>query len=209
MSVWVWMALAVAAESGLALATLAAFGAGQRGTDIALQLTARLSFLLFLPAYAGGAAARLLGPRWQGLRRHGRVFGLAFASAHLAHLALVAWLCWVGATPAPGVFVLFGVAAFWTYLLALLSVGDLQRALGADAWRLARLVGMNYIMFTFATDFLGHRPAGGKYLLAYGPFVILTLAAPAACLLAFLAPHALPHRGQGLSTPAGGDASQV
>ena len=42
---------------------LLAFGAGEHGVKLALRATARMAFLLFLPAYAGGALARLAGPQ--------------------------------------------------------------------------------------------------------------------------------------------------
>ena len=53
----VWMGAAFAAAAALAGIALAAFGAGERGTDIALKVTARFSFLLFWLAYAGGGLA--------------------------------------------------------------------------------------------------------------------------------------------------------
>jgi len=68
----------------------AVFGAGERGTHVALQATARLSFVLFWPAYCAAALAALFGPSFQPLQRHVREFGLAFAAAHLVHLGLVA-----------------------------------------------------------------------------------------------------------------------
>jgi hypothetical protein len=58
------------------------------GTQVALQATARLSFVLFWPAYSAAALAALFGPSFQPLRRRVREFGLAFAAAHLVHLEL-------------------------------------------------------------------------------------------------------------------------
>src|ERR1700733_15882879 len=127
----VWMASAFCAELGLAALVLAAFGTQERGTDIALQVTARFSFLLFWPAYAAGAMTALFGPVFEPFKGRAREFGLAFASAHLVHLALVAWLSYIGHAPSRGVFVFFGVAVLCTYLLALFSVRHLQQALGS------------------------------------------------------------------------------
>ena len=62
------------------------FGTGERGTSIALRATARWSFLLFWLAYVGGAAARLCERCFNSGGRHGRDFGLSFASAHLIHV---------------------------------------------------------------------------------------------------------------------------
>src|SRR5271166_5661499 len=88
-----WMGSAFAANAVLAAIVLAVFGAGKLGTGHALQITARFSFLLFWLAYASGGLALLIGPTAEFLRRHGRDFGLAFASAHLVHLGLVVWHC--------------------------------------------------------------------------------------------------------------------
>jgi hypothetical protein len=60
----------------------------QLASCLALELTARWSFLLFWLAYAGNAVAILFGAQLAA----GREFGLAFASAHLVHIGLVVWL---------------------------------------------------------------------------------------------------------------------
>jgi hypothetical protein len=170
------MAAGFTVEFVLAVVVLALLGAAERGTDVALQLTARLSFLLFLPAYCGSALAALCGPPFDRVRRRARDFGLTFAAAHLVHLGLVAWLCWIGATPPVATFVLFGFAALWTYGLALLSIDRLHRAVGRLIWRLLNLVGLNFIALAFAVDFL-RLPfhADARYLLGYLPFVILAI----------------------------------
>jgi hypothetical protein len=103
----VWIGSAFCAALGLAALVLAALGPGERGTDAALEMTARLSFLLFWPAYSAGGLTEWFGPAFEPLRRRAREFGLAFASAHLVHLALVAWLTYIGAAPSRGTFVLF------------------------------------------------------------------------------------------------------
>jgi hypothetical protein len=166
-------------ELVLAVVVLAGFGAGERGTDVALQLTARLSFLLFLPAYCGSALAALCGPPFDRIRQHARDFGLAFAAAHVVHLGLVVWLCRIGAAPGLATFVFFGIAALWTYGLALLSIDSLHRAVGHLVWRLLNLVGLNFIALAFAVDFL--KFAAGvdvKFLLGYLPFDMLVVAGP-------------------------------
>jgi hypothetical protein len=133
-AVAVWMGSAFCAALALAALVLEALGPGVHGTTVALQVTARFSFLLFWPAYAAGAMATLFGPAFEPLKRRGREFGLAFASAHLVHLGLVAWLTSIGAAPALGVFLFFGLAALWTYLFALFSIPRLQKALGSKGW---------------------------------------------------------------------------
>lgn len=174
------MGLAFAAAALGAALVLAVRGTGERGTVDALLLTGRISFLLFWPAYAGSALASLFGPAFQPLKRGAPTFGLAFAAAQTVHAALVARLCWIGATPARGVFVLFGPALLCMYLLALGSLAPVRRALGRIGWRVLQYGGMNYIAYVFAVDFLRLPQHGGRAaLLAYLPFAALSLAGPA------------------------------
>jgi hypothetical protein len=183
----VWMGSAFCAAFGLAALTLAALGPGEHGTIVALQVTARFSFLLFWLAYAAGAMTTLFGPAFEPLKRRGREFGLAFASAHLVHLGLVAWITYIGAAPSRGTFLFFGVAALWVYLLALLSIPRLQKALGSRGWWFLRVVGLNCIAYAFATDFLGYPQFGSlKYLVTYLPFAALSVVGPLLCLAAFV-----------------------
>jgi hypothetical protein len=77
----VWIGSAFCAALALTGLVLAALGPGERGTHVALQATARLSFLLFWPAYAGGALTALFGTTFQPLKQRAREFGLACFSA--------------------------------------------------------------------------------------------------------------------------------
>ncbi len=172
---------------GTAALMLVVMGTGERGTDDALLATGRLSFLLFWPAYAGSALAALLGPPFARLKPYVRNFGLAFASAHLVHLGLVAWLCALGAAPPLGSFVFFGIGAAFTYLLALLSIDRVNRALSRKAWWTVRTVGLNYIAYAFAADFMRvPLRADVKYLAGYLPFILLAIAGPVLRALAWV-----------------------
>jgi hypothetical protein len=180
------MVAAFSAALVLTIVVLTTFGMTEHGTDVALQVTARLSFLLFWLAYCGSAVACLAGPGWQSLKGHVRDFGLAFASAHVVHIGLVAWLCQIGAAPPFASFVFFGIAVLWTYALALLSIDRLHRFFGQKAWRLVSMIGLNYIAFAFAADFLRFPfRADAKYLLGYLPFIVLVIAAPVLRIAAF------------------------
>jgi hypothetical protein len=181
------MILAFAAALTLTVFVLAELGAGQQGTTVALQATARLSFLLFWPAYAGGALTALFGSAFQPLKQRTREFGLAFASAHLVHIGLVGWLCHIGAAPSLRSFIFFGIAVVWTYLLALFSIGQLQTALGPNGWWVLRVVGLNYIAYAFAVDFLKHPLFGSLgHTVAYLPFAAFSVVGPMLRLAAFL-----------------------
>jgi hypothetical protein len=101
-------------------------------SSIALQATARLAFLFFLPAYVGGALTFLFGDLFLPIRRHARELGLAFAAALLVHLGLVVRLCAIGSPPSRETFGNFGLAAAFAYLLVVLSVDSLRQALAAQ-----------------------------------------------------------------------------
>jgi|SRR5271154_1462817 len=181
-----WMGTAFGVELALAAAVFAVLGAGEESTRVALDVTARWSFLLFWMAYAGGAIAALFGPTLAPLARHSREFGVAFASAHLVHIGLIVWLGRIlGRIPLQGgLLVFFAVAIVWTYLLAALSFGQLSKALGPRLWRLLMFLGLNYILLAFARDFvLGviHSWDAPRYfweLAKYAPFALMCIAAP-------------------------------
>jgi len=192
----IWMGAAFCAAFALAAGILVIFGDGKDGIHASLRGTARLGFVFFWLAYAGGALAALFGPRFQPLKRHGRELGLAFAAVLLVHLGLVAWLCLIDAAPGRSTFIVFGSAAASAYLLVLFSIGSLQRALGRIGWRLLRTIVMNYLLYAFALDFLGH-PLHGDLgtMVLYGPFVLLVFIGPSLVLGALLQRAARQWRG--------------
>jgi D-alanyl-lipoteichoic acid acyltransferase DltB (MBOAT superfamily) len=163
----------------IVLAVRAGAGPGER-VVMALRATARWSFLLFWLASTGGALTTLFGSRFQALARRARDFGLAFASAHLVHLGVVAWVYY--SSPDPPVrstLVFFGIAAIWTYVLAILSIKRLSVRLNPRAWRTVRTLGVEYIGLAFLTDFAKHPFQGGVLDVAnYLPFLALAIAGP-------------------------------
>lgn len=170
-----WMAAAFLVSLGLAAFVLGKFGAGEHGTVEALRATARWCFVLFWPAYAGGAAAKFCGPRFGLLARHGREFGLAFAAALAVHVGLVLWLLRVTADPA-GSMLFFWAGVFCTYALALFSLPRLRDALGRRLWRILCELALQYIALVFAVDFIVAplRTSGpDQYPPTYLPFVIM------------------------------------
>ena len=177
-----WMSTSFAVALGLAVVVLMAMGADEKGTVTALRITARWSFLLFWLAYAGRAIAALSGiPLGQRVRE----FGLSFASAHLVHLGLIAWLCWIGHAPSVSTFTFFGIAIFCTYCLALCSLATVRRAVGSVGWWIINNVGMNYILIAFAKDFLATpSKINTRYVIGYAPFVIMVILAPLLRILA-------------------------
>ena len=179
------MALAFGAALAMTAAVFLTTGTGNHSIRLALEITARWSFLLFWLAYAGGAMAKLFSGAAV-LAGKGRELGLAFAAAHLVHVALVVRLYQISARAplSEGLFLFFAAGLFFTYLLAALSFGNLVKTIGPVAWRWIRLIGMNYILIAFGRDFLlpviHPKPAqmNAAHFLAYLPFAVLTIAAP-------------------------------
>jgi len=156
----IWMIVAAGAAIALAVSVFAHLGVGKIGTETALRLTARLAFLLFWPSYVGGALVTLIG-----------------------------WLCWIGSAPSVKTFAIFGMAVLWTYLLALFSIKRLGQVVGSMGWWILRNIGMNYIAFAFALDFLPPlHNATARQLAAYLPFAVLAVLGPAARIVAALKP---------------------
>jgi len=170
-----WMTAAFVVALALAAIVLAVFGAGETGTAVALRATARWCFLLFWPAYAGGALAKLGGPRFAALARHGREFGLAFAAALSVHVGLVLWLLDVAADQRT-LMLFFWAGVGCTYALALFSRPRARDWLGPRLWRIASEAAMQYIALVFAVDFIvDPLQASGvdRYPPSYLPFVVM------------------------------------
>src|SRR3954471_5611349 len=192
LGLWIGVALGMALVSACLI--LGMGGVSEKPTRLALEVTARWSFILFWLAYTGNALARLSG--WEGIGGHAREFGLSFAAAHLVHVALVIWLSYLLGRIAlsGGLLLFFAVGLFWVYLLAALSFGG-ARAMGRQAWRIIRFVGMNYILIAFGRDFmlpiLHPKPAQHTlaHFLAYAPFAALSVAAPLLVLAVSLRPR--------------------
>jgi hypothetical protein len=176
----VWMGAAFCVALALAVIALALFGTGPSGVHQALRITGRWSLLLFWPAYAGGAAATLFGPRFSILARRGREFGLAYAAAQLVHLSLVARL--VANSDGPflqSIMPFFAVGVVWTYLLALSSLKRFSGVFASKDWRILRAIGLEYLALVFLADFvLAPITTHSELSLEYLPFSILIIIGP-------------------------------
>lgn len=175
-----WMGAAFLIALALAVIVLAVFGQGDRGTRMALRVTAEWSFLLFWLAYTGSAMAKVFGPRFDGWGRRGRDLGLSFASAHLVHVGLVLWLFHISAEPplGGGAPIFFSAGLFCTYLLALFSLPRLREALGPRLWQILRTIALEYIALVFATDFIVSplQAVGiGQFPRSYLPFALMLI----------------------------------
>jgi hypothetical protein len=145
----------------------------------ALKATARWSFILFWLATTGGALVTLFGSTFAPLAARARDFGLAFASAHLGHLGLVAWLCYFYGGLGLPLNIFFGVGIFWVYLLAALSFPQVSVKFSSRTVRILRNIGVEYIALVFIFDFVKNEFQDGFLnLMNYLPFQVLAIAGP-------------------------------
>jgi len=207
-----WMGMAFCVGLGIAAVVLTVNGSVAKGLVPALQMTARWAFLLFWLAYTVGAMAALFGPALAVLAKRGREFGLAYASAMTVHFGLVVWLFLISSKPplSGKPFDFFALGVVFTYLLVVFSFGRLVEGLGPSGWRILRIVGLNYILFAFAWDFVPATiriltgPSGYEDRIKYAPFAAMCVAAP------LLAAAAAAHRRLGThSARAGRFLSQL
>jgi|HubBroStandDraft_5_1064220.scaffolds.fasta_scaffold14082_3 hypothetical protein len=184
---WIWMAASFGVSLGVGLASLAVAPHGH--ITLALATTARVAFLFFWPAYVGAALTSLFGSVFAPLKEHARDLGLAFAAALSVHLSFVAYLCLAGHAPPTKTFVIFGTAAAFTYLLALLSIGRVRQALPPGFWPPIRFIAMNYIALAFLLDFKRFPTNDLRENLAYLPFAALAIIGPMLRFAAWLQNH--------------------
>jgi hypothetical protein len=165
-----------------------ALAAPERRLGMALRDTARWSFVLFCLATYGGALTTLFGSTFQVLARSGRNLGLAFAAAHLVHVALAIWLLYDTPDPFPRLpLVVFSIGVFWTYLIAACSLNaHLSGWLGPRRWKTLRTIGVEYIAFAYVFEF-GSRILNGNHANAvhYLPLLALAVGGPVLRLGAF------------------------
>lgn len=182
-----WASAGVVLALLLTAAAVVGQGLGRPGLDLGLRLTARLAFLPFWAAYAGGALVVLFGRRFAPVKRRARELGLAFAAVLAVHLGLVSALCAIGAAPSAHVFLIFGPGAACALLLAIASIGPVGRAIGPAGWWVLRNLAMNYLAFDFAVDFVRRQPpTSAVQALMYLPFAAFAVLGPALRIAAWI-----------------------
>jgi hypothetical protein len=176
-----WIAGAFGAGIAVTAIAVGAYGPHYRAVVAAVRGSARVAFLFFWLAYAGGALATLFGDTFARLALRRREFGLAFAAALAVHLSLVAVLFRVSShQPISNTLIAyFGAGAVYTYLLAAGSIERVRRAVPQRAWRIIGGIGMEYILFLFILDLVVHPIRDGfGSPLDYAPFSLLAVVAP-------------------------------
>ncbi|GAA0764703.1 hypothetical protein LRH25_09925 [Ideonella azotifigens] len=146
---------------------------------LAIRLTARSSWLLFLLVFTASAAARHWPgalTRWQ--LRNRRHLGLAFAVSHTVHLAAI--LGFANLDPAGfhqasslGNQITGGIAYGFIALMALSSSDTVAAWLGRKTWGRLHTAGIYYLWISFMVTFGKRIPTSASYAV---PVVILLLA---------------------------------
>lgn len=126
----------------------------------AARYTVRVSFPLFLIAFSASSLLRLWpsdAMRW--FVRNRRGLGLAFATAHGVHAAVVIWI-FVQLGELPNTLTLvFGGAGFLAIAVMAATSNDWSvRALGPRAWTRLHTVLIFYIAFVFFADYVKRLP---------------------------------------------------
>jgi hypothetical protein len=163
--------------------------------------TARWSFFWFCLATYGGALTTLFGTSFQALACRAREFGLAFAAAHVVHIALVVWLLYRSPEPFPRVsLTVFSIGVFWVYLLAVISLSStLSARLGPRRWKNVRTFGVEYIAFAYAFEFGGRILDGNRAnALYYSPLFAAAVAGPLLRLAASIKRRSAAEKTPGL-----------
>ena len=154
-----------------------------------LRLTARLSFMIFLIVFAARPLRALFTTnltRW--LVKERRSLGIAFASMHSVHLALIA--CRFSSVPdleyPASSGVIGGAAYLLMYLMLITSFNAPAKAIGPKAWKILHKTGLYFIFAIFVSTLL---PEAGEpiYTWERAWFVALTALAVFFRLTAFFA----------------------
>lgn len=157
---WSLTIVAAAAIALLAATIAVAGGGGAEALGLAIRVTARTSFALFLAAFTASAMHRLWPgrfARWQ--RRNRRYLGVAFAASHLIHAAAIIALASLHPAAfhdrAASMSRIPGLVAYG--LLVAMAVTSFDRTagwLGARAWKVLHTIGALYLWGAFVNAFL-------------------------------------------------------
>lgn len=141
---------------------------------MAIRITARISFVLFLGAFLGDALYRLVpAPATRWLKAHKDLFTLGFAGSHTVHLAFIlALMAAIGRENVlKGIMPITFTVGF--VLIYALAAGVLLRHFTFWSLRFEALAHY-YLITLFAVSFTRHAIANPLF---YTPFVLVAVAA--------------------------------
>jgi DMSO/TMAO reductase YedYZ heme-binding membrane subunit len=147
--------LGLLAIFGIAVSTC---GTDEEGLRALTRITARVSFLLFLAPYSASSVRRLFpSPATRWMLRNRRALGLSFFVAHMLH-GLAIWMLALllgDAFEAHPITVLAGGMAYLLLVAMALTSTDRTAAwLGARRWNALHRIGMHWLWFIFAYDWV-------------------------------------------------------
>lgn len=178
----------IAGGTGLSLAVaaaiLAAAGTGSDGTELALRMTARLSFVWFMLAFIAAPLHRLVPSSLSAwLLRRRRALGVTFGLSMSVHVWCILRLFALYAPERPPMVTdadfLVGIPGLLLVgLLSLTSLDALKRRLSLPAWRRLHVTGIWVvwaIFFLCLVDSVGRKQTAHP-VLAYHAFIVALLA---------------------------------
>ena len=187
---WTVYFAAIAVTALAAAAFLGAVGVTDENVFITLQLSARIAFVILLIVFVARPLQQMFAtPFTAKLLRNRRLFGIAFAGVHTAHLGLIMYRARVN----PGFDYLLAenASGMFTYLVILAmfvtSFNAVAKKLGARNWRILHKAGLYFLFAAFTQtqlpDSLDHLEDMNWLLIA------LIFAALVIRLTAYLARH--------------------
>ncbi len=173
---WLFMSL-------FASAVIASWSIGESSDLSAWQLwtryTARISFPLFLAAYAARPLHMILRQPWTAwLRKNRRNIGLSFALLHIIHLAALVGFFVTSGEPVSLVTIIGGGLGYLLIVVMALTSSDAMiKKLGPIVWQRLHLVGMHCLAFIFFQSYLGRALEPGNLIFVTHVVAILGIIA--------------------------------
>jgi methionine sulfoxide reductase heme-binding subunit len=189
---WGLVLVATLANAAVAALVLSGWGTGPEGTELALRVTARVSFVWFLLAFVASPLQRLApGAAGAFLLRHRRAFGIIFGLSMSMHVGFILRLFVLFSPERPPMVTWadFVIGIPGLLLVAAMTVTSLQalkRVLGPARWRKLHRTGVHVvwaIFFLCLVDSVGRKQTQHPFL-AYHVFIAALVAAMALRLAA-------------------------
>lgn len=181
---WALISAGASLTAVLAAALFAWFGSGSDGTELALRMTARLSFVWFMLAFVAAPLHRLRPSRLSAwLLRRRRALGVTFGLSMAVHVVCIQRLFMLYAPEPPPMvttadFVIGIPGLVLVGLLTLTSLESLKRRLRPAAWTRLHTTGIWVvwaIFFLCLVDSVGRKTTAHPFLAYYTFIGVLLL----------------------------------
>lgn len=184
---------ATAATGAVAAIYLIAVGVGDESVRLALRVSGRIAFITLLVVFVARPMRQLLKAPWTAqLLRNRRLFGVAFAGVHSAHLGLI--VIHVNQMPDAELSVANNLAGMVVYAviyaMLITSFDGPARAVGRKFWKVLHKLGLFYLFVAFTQSQLPRSIDQLEWV--NGTLLALAAVALVIRLTAFLANRAKP-----------------